>query len=146
MRLSSPAFGPGEWIPGAHTCEGGDLSPALVWDGLPAGTRSLALIVDDPDAPRGTFTHWLAWGVAPAAGGLAQGERPPRQGRNGFDGIGYEGPCPPRGHGRHRYRFRLHALDADLGLGSGASRAELEAALAGHVIEVAELVGVFERT
>lgn len=80
MRLTSPAFGPGERIPDEHTCEGADVSPALEWEGLPPGTRSLALVMDDPDAPRGTFTHWLAWGIDPAAGGLARGERPPRQG------------------------------------------------------------------
>lgn len=146
MRLTSPAFATGERIPGAHTCEGADVSPALLWDDLPPETRSLALIMDDPDAPRGTFTHWLAWGIEPAGGGLARGERAPREGLNGFGGLGYGGPCPPRGHGPHHYRFRLHALDAPAALGSGADRPALEAALAGHVLGVAELVGIVERT
>ena len=145
MRLTSPAFGPGERIPDAHTCEGGDVSPALAWDDAPPGTRSLALVMDDPDAPRGTFTHWLAWGIEADAGGLAQGAAPARQGLNGFGGLGYGGPCPPRGHGPHHYRFRLHALDSPLPLGSGADRRALEDALSGHVLEVAELVGVVER-
>jgi Raf kinase inhibitor-like YbhB/YbcL family protein len=145
MRLTSPAFEDGEAIPPDHTCTGRDRSPALAWAELPASTRSLALIVDDPDAPRGTFTHWLAWGIDPAAGGLAEGERPPREGRNDFGTVGYRGPCPPRGHGPHRYRFRLHALDAELDAPGGDTRDRLEAALARHVLTVAELVGRFER-
>ena len=96
MRLTSPAFEDGEAIPPDHTCTGRDRSPALACAELPASTRSLALIVDDPDAPRGTFTHWLAWGIDPVAGGLAEGERPPREGRNDFGAVGYRGPCPPR--------------------------------------------------
>jgi len=96
--------------------------------------------------PRGgTFTHWLAWGIDPGGGGLAEGERPPREGRNDFGTVGYRGPCPPRGHGPHRYRFRLHALDAELDAAGGDTRDRLEAALARHVLTVAELVGRFER-
>jgi phosphatidylethanolamine-binding protein (PEBP) family uncharacterized protein len=106
MRLTSPAFADGEEIPRDHACTGRDRSPALAWAEVPADTRSLALIVDDPDAPRGTFTHWLAWGMDPGAGGLAEGERPPHEGRNDFGTVGYRGPCPPPGHGPHRYRFR----------------------------------------
>src|SRR6266540_582145 len=135
LEITSGAFQDGDTIPRRHTCEGENASPPLAWAGVPEGTRSLALIVDDPDAPVGTFTHWLAWGVDPGAGGLDEGQAAPREGRNGFGTPGYAGPCPPPGHGRHRYFFRLHALDAELDLQPGAGREELERALEGHVLE-----------
>ena len=103
----------------------------------------MALVVDDPDAPVGTFTHWLAWGIDPGADGLGEGQAAPREGRNGFGTLGYAGPCPPRG--RHRYIFRLHALDTELDLEPGAHRDELDRALEGHVLETAELMGGYER-
>lgn len=146
FALTSPAFDGGEEIPGRHTCEGEDVSPALEWSGVPDGTRSLALVVDDPDAPAGTFTHWTAWGIDPAAGGLGEGEAPAVEGRNDFGTAGYRGPCPPPGHGPHRYFFRLHALGAPLDLRAGASVQEVERALeSGGVLAVAELVGTYER-
>ena len=144
--LSSNAFGQGDEIPRRHACDGEDISPALSWSGPPAGTRSLALIVDDPDAPRATFTHWLAWNIEPEAGELAEGESAPAEGRNDFGIGGWSGPCPPPGHGQHRYFFRLHALDARLDIGMRAGRHELERALAGHVLETAELMGRYERS
>jgi len=115
--------------------------------GPPAATRSLVLIVDDPDAPAGRFSHWLAWGIDPSVGGLAEGQAAPLEGRNDFGTIGYRGPCPPPGHGRHRYRFRLHALGGDLRLAPGADSRELERALngLGNVLAVAELIGTYER-
>jgi Raf kinase inhibitor-like YbhB/YbcL family protein len=146
FELTSSAFGEGDLVPRRHTCEGEHLSPPLSWAGVPAATRSLALIADDPDAPVGTFTHWLAWGLDPVAGGIDEGEAAPREGRNGFGTVGYGGPCPPPGHGRHRYFFRLHALDAELDLEQGAARAELERAIEGHVLETAELMGGYERS
>jgi Raf kinase inhibitor-like YbhB/YbcL family protein len=146
FALRSAAFEPGGAIPRRHTCEGDDSSPPLTWSEPPDGTRSLALIVDDPDAPMGTFTHWVAWGIDPSAGGLGEGESPPFAGRNDFGSLGWRGPCPPKGHGRHRYFFRLHALDGDpTGVERGAAKEELEGALAGHVLAVAELVGTYER-
>lgn len=145
FSLTSQAFEHGGQIPTQHTCEGADLSPALVWSGIPDGTRSLALIVDDPDAPTGTFTHWLAWGIDPGAAMLGEGEAAPVEGENGFGSAGYRGPCPPPGHGRHRYFFRLHALDLELDLGAGASKDELERAIDGHVLGTAELIGGYER-
>jgi Raf kinase inhibitor-like YbhB/YbcL family protein len=144
MELTSSAFGNGESIPRRHTCEGEDLSPPLSWSGVPEAARSLALIVDDPDAPSGTFTHWLAWGIDPAAGGLREGEAAPLEGRNDFGETGYRGPCPPPGHGPHRYFFRLHALEEDPELEPGAGKDELERAVAGAA-EVAELIGTYER-
>jgi Raf kinase inhibitor-like YbhB/YbcL family protein len=145
FALESNAFENAQAIPSRHTCDGEDLSPPLRWSNLPEGTRSLALVVDDPDAPGGVFTHWLAWGLDPAAGGLGEGESAPLEGENGFGATGYRGPCPPPGHGRHRYVFRLYALDAEPELGSGAAKGELEEAIAGHVLTTGELVGTYER-
>jgi Raf kinase inhibitor-like YbhB/YbcL family protein len=103
------------------------------------------LIVDDPDAPGGSFTHWLAWAIEPLAGGLAEGQTAPTEGRNDFGVVGYRGPCPPPGHGVHRYFFRLFALDTDLDLAAGSSRQELERAIETHALAVAELIGTSER-
>lgn len=143
--MTSEAFTHRGEIPRRHTCEGEDVSPALSWSDPPPDTLALALIVDDPDAPVGTFTHWLAWNIDPAAGGLAEGESAPAEGTNDFGTGGWSGPCPPRGHGAHRYFFRLHALDTEPNLRSRAAREELERALAGHVLATAELVGTYER-
>jgi Raf kinase inhibitor-like YbhB/YbcL family protein len=145
FTLSSEAFAHGDEIPRRHTCEGEDISPALSWGDPPAATRALALIVDDPDAPRGTFTHWVAWNIDPMAGGLAEGESAPAEGRSDFGTAGWSGPCPPPGHGVHRYFFRLHALDAEVEVGFRAGRRELERAIAGHVLTTAELMGRYER-
>jgi Raf kinase inhibitor-like YbhB/YbcL family protein len=143
LEIASDAFEADGTIPRRYTCDGENVSPPLSFAGVPEGTRSLALVVDDPDAPVGTFTHWLAWGIGPGAGGLGEGQPAPREGRNGFGTIGYAGPCPPRG--RHRYFFRLHALDAELDIESGADRDEFDHALDGHVLETAELMGGYER-
>ncbi len=145
FSLESSAFDNARAIPSRQSCEGEDVSPPLRWMNVPEGTRSLALVVDDPDAPGGVFTHWLAWGLDPAAGGLGEGEPAPAEGRNDFGTTGYRGPCPPPGHGRHRYVFRLYALDTELELGAGAAKAELEQAIEGHVLTTAELVGTYER-
>ena len=145
MELFSSAFAAGNPIPRRHSCEGEDRSPPLRWSGVPADAVSLALIVDDPDAPVGTFTHWLAWGIGPGDGGLPEGRRAPREGRNGFREVGYRGPCPPPGHGPHRYFFRLYALGSEPDVPSGAGRDELERAIKGRVVAVAELVGTFQR-
>jgi Raf kinase inhibitor-like YbhB/YbcL family protein len=145
FMLASGAFTHGRPIPARHTCEGEDLSPPLAWSDTPAGARSLALITDDPDAPGETFTHWIAWGLDPEAAGLAEGEPAPVEGRNDFGAVGYRGPCPPPGHGRHRYVFRLFALGAELELGPRAARQELDQAIATHAIAVAELMGTYER-
>ena len=146
FALRSPAFQHGKPIPRRHTCEGDDISPALEWTAPPTNARSLALVVEDPDAPGGTFTHWLAWGIEPAAHGLAEGARPPVQGRNDFRQRGWRGPCPPPRHGRHRYVFRLVALDTTLtDLAPGAGAQDVDEAVRGHVLAAAELIGTFER-
>jgi len=102
-------------------------------------------VVDDPDAPGGTFTHWLGWALDPGAAGLGEGEAAPVEGRNDFGTSGYRGPCPPPGHGRHRYSFRLYALDSDTDLPPGADKRSLERALEGHTLAFAELIGTYER-
>jgi Raf kinase inhibitor-like YbhB/YbcL family protein len=145
FSLRSDAFEQGQPIPAQHSCDGQDRSPPLSWTAPPEDTRSLALVVDDPDAPSGTFTHWLAWGLDPAVGRLGEGEPAPHEGRNDFGNTGYGGPCPPPGHGVHHYSFRLAALDSELELAAGAGKQELEQALAGHVLTVAELIGTYER-
>jgi Raf kinase inhibitor-like YbhB/YbcL family protein len=145
VELTSPEFAGGGPIPPRHSCEGEDVSPSLRWSGIQAGARSLAVIVEDPDAPGRTFTHWTAWGIPADAPGLAVGEAAPLEGRNDFGAVGYRGPCPPFGHGPHRYVFRLHALDAEPGVAAGGSRRALEASLEGHILETAELVGTYAR-
>ena len=145
FSLRSSAFRNGAAIPVVHTCEGRNVSPPLAWPSPPARTRSLALLVDDPDAPRGTFTHWIAWGIGSSARALGQGKAPPGQGVNDAGRIGYLGPCPPPGDGAHRYVFRLYALDTVLKLPRGAPRAAFQAAIRGHVLAVGRLVGIYER-
>lgn len=153
LRISSPAFADGGPIPRAHTCDGADLSPPLIWSGAPETTRELALILDDPDAPRGVFTHWVLYKLPPSATTIPSGfpkeattAQPvsARQGLNDFQQVGYRGPCPPQGP-PHRYHFRLYALDADLDVPAGASKAVLLKAMAGHVIEEAGMIGKYGR-
>jgi Raf kinase inhibitor-like YbhB/YbcL family protein len=145
LELTSPAFDDGEPIPEKHTADGEGSSPALRWSSLPEGTRTLALIVHDPDAPSGDFVHWVAWNIDPESGGLDEGVRAPGQGTHGFGGPGWAGPAPPQGHGPHRYFFHLYALDTDLDLEDGAAREQLEDAIDGHVLAEAQLMGTYER-
>ncbi len=149
FKVMSNAFAEGATIPKIHTCDGADLSPALEWSGEPAKTGSFALIVDDPDAPVGTWNHWLLWDIPATAHTLAQGFKPGQAGVSGvndFGKPGYGGPCPPRGHGAHRYFFKLMAVDVPaLGLKVGARRAGLDRALKGHVLEEARYMGRYER-
>ncbi len=136
-------------IPRLHTCDGADLSPSLEWSDSPAPTQSFALIMDDPDAPAGTWNHWLLYDLSPSVHALAQGYKPGslgKSGKNDFGRLGYGGPCPPRGHGAHRYYFKLYALDtASLGLPEGAGRAALDKALRGHILAEAHYLGRYER-
>jgi len=151
MNLTSTSFSEGSPIPAKFTCNGVGVSPQLAWNAPPAGTVSLALIVTDPDAPGGTFVHWVLYGLpaetqelpegVPTQGQLADGSR---QGRNDFGDLGYGGPCPPRG-APHHYIFTLYALDAKLNLPVGATRAQVEAAMQGHVLTHGELIGLFQR-
>ena len=151
FALTTTAFSVGGEIPKKFTCDGPDLSPALAWSGVPVGTQSLAMIADDPDAPVGTWTHWVIWNIPAKLTGLAENMLKTetladgiRQGRNDFPRIGYGGPCPPPGK-PHRYFFRLYALDRVLDLKAGSSRAELERAMSGHVLGQAEVMGKYGR-
>ena len=144
FRIASPAFADGADIPLRHTCDGDNLSPRLTWTDVPEGTRSFALVVDDPDAPGGTFTHWLLYDMPADGRELGQGGAVGTSGRNSFGRNGYGGPCPPHGDPPHRYRFTLHALDASLGVRNG-TREEVNAKLQGHVIGTAQLVGRYQR-
>lgn len=145
-ELTSTAFADGAEIPVKYTGDGAGVSPPLVWSFLPEGTRSLALIVHDPDAPSGDFTHWVAWDIDPEPGGLNEDAPAPAEGANGRGETGYMGPSPPPGHGPHRYFHDLLALDTELDLQPGASREQLEGALDGHVLAKAQLVGTYERS
>jgi hypothetical protein len=149
FTLTIDAFAAGGTIPEVFTCEGDNLSPALAWAGEPEGTQSFALIMDDPDAPAGTWNHWLLWDIPAGVHSVPQRYRaanPVLSGTNDFGKNGYGGPCPPRGHGAHRYFFRLYALDTPtLGVSAGAHRKELERALRRHRFGVAEYMGRFER-
>jgi Raf kinase inhibitor-like YbhB/YbcL family protein len=146
FELTSSAFDEGQQVPRKFSCEGDNASPPLSWGSLPEGTRSLALIVHDPDAPSGDFPHWVAWNIDPDSGGLEEGAHAPVEGTNGFGENGYDGPCPPPGHGTHRYVHELFALDTELDLEEDASREQLEDAMDGHVLGGAELVGTYERS
>ncbi len=143
LTISSRAFTDGQPIPAKHSCQGADVSPDLAWSEGPSGTRTYALIADDPDAPGGTFTHWVLFNLlAPA---LGEGAREGTRGTNDFGKRGYGGPCPPPGK-PHRYRFHVYAVDARLsGLQGTTTAAELRTALTGHVLAEGELTGLFAR-
>lgn len=147
MIITSPAFQHNGPIPSTYTCDGKDLAPPLTFSEIPVGTQSLALIVDDPDAPRGTWVHWLAWNlpatttILPEGGALPEGVI---EGTTDFGRTGYGGPCPPSG--THRYFFKLYALNVPgLSLPSSALKSDLERALQGHTLVTAELVGLYQR-
>lgn len=150
MTLTSSAFAEGASIPDQYTCNGRDISPPLAWSNVPAGTQSLALICDDPDAPVGTWVHWVLFNLPPTLQGLPEGV--PNQktlegggvhGLNSWRRVGYGGPCPPGG--THRYYFKLYALDTTLKLDSNATARDVEAAMQGHVLGAAQLMGRYSR-
>jgi Raf kinase inhibitor-like YbhB/YbcL family protein len=153
LLLTSGAFPAGGGIPARYTCDGTDVSPALAWSGTPAGTAAFALLVDDPDAPGGTWVHWVLFNLPGTLTALPEGvpgTDAPRglggalQGRNDFRKVGYGGPCPPAGPA-HRYFFRLYALDAALPLRAGAERGDVERAMRGHVLAETTLMGTYAR-
>jgi Raf kinase inhibitor-like YbhB/YbcL family protein len=151
LSLSSPAFAPNGSIPAKYTCDGANAAPALAWSAPPQGTRSFALVVDDPDAPdpkapKQTFVHWVVYDIAPTASGLPEGGALPagaKAGLNDKKQHAYTGPCPPIG--RHRYFFKLYALDTMLAGVGTPTKGELESAMRGHVLAQAELIGTYER-
>ncbi len=149
--LKSSVFAPSGTIPRKHTCDGPDLSPVLEWTATPEGTRTLALICDDPDAPMGTWVHWVLYNLPGDVTGLPEGIPPTEtielgasQGTNDFGRIGYGGPCPPPGK-PHRYYFRLYALDERISLSPGAKKKDLVRAMENHILGQAELMGTYGR-
>jgi Raf kinase inhibitor-like YbhB/YbcL family protein len=150
VKLESSAFKAGGVIPGKYTCDGQDISPPLSWSDVPAKASSLALIADDPDAPSGTWVHWVAWNIPANSRSLSEGfpkedspANPIKQGMTDFKRTGYGGPCPPSG--THRYFFKLYALDLVLNLPSQTIKSDLEKAMKGHIVGQAELMGTYQR-
>jgi Raf kinase inhibitor-like YbhB/YbcL family protein len=150
FELTSPVFAPGESIPTRYTCDGDDISPPLEWTDPPAGTQSLALICDDPDAPVGTWVHWVLYNLPPDARSLSEAVPSDAElpggglhGENSWRRLGYGGPCPPSG--THRYFFKLYALGMVLGLDAGADKKQVLQAMEGYVLAQAELMGVYSR-
>jgi len=150
LKIKSSVFNEGEIIPQKYTCDGADISPPLAWDGAPVNTKSLALISDDPDAPMGTWVHWVIYNIPPAVKELPENIPPTKtlengaqQGTNDFGKIGYGGPCPPRGI--HRYYFKLYALDKVLDNEPGLTKAELLKVMEGHIVAQGQLMGRYQR-
>lgn len=150
LEITSSVFSEGEMIPTRYTCDGPDVSPDLAWGGVPDTAQSLALICDDPDAPMGTWVHWVLFNIPTDAGGLpseispdATLENGARHGTNDFGRLGYGGPCPPGG--THRYYFKLYALDTTLDLESGITKAQLIEAMENHILAEAQLMGKYSR-
>ncbi len=150
LTVTSTAFKQMQPIPEAYTCDGADRSPPLSWSDPPASAKSMALICDDPDAPRTTWVHWVVYDLPPTCKGLPEGVKKTntlaiggKQGKNDFPEIGYNGPCPPGG--THRYFFKVYALDALLGLPPGKTKHEVEMAMQGHIVAQGELIGIYTR-
>lgn len=151
MEIQSSAFKEGDTIPKKHTCDAEDVSPQLSWTAPPNGTKSLVLICDDPDAPVGTWVHWVLFNLSPDTRGLPEAVPDGEQvmggaihGRNDFGGMGYGGPCPPPGPA-HRYFFKLYAVDTELALKSGAMKADVMQAMEGHILAETQLMGRYGR-
>lgn len=142
MKLSSPAFEHNTFIPAEFTCQGRDINPALLIEGVPAGAKTLALIVDDPDAPMGTWVHWVVYNIKPVPR-IEENSVPGKQCLNSFRRESYGGPCPPSG--AHRYFFKIYALDIELNLSSGSTKGALEQAMRGHILDKAELIGLYQK-
>ncbi|MGD8882008.1 MAG: YbhB/YbcL family Raf kinase inhibitor-like protein [Desulfobacterales bacterium] len=150
LEITSTAFSEGEMIPTRYTCDGPDVSPDLSWSGVPDAAKSLALICDDPDAPMGTWVHWVLFNIPSNASGLPAEipsddalENGARHGTNDFGRLGYGGPCPPGG--THRYYFKLYVLDTELNLNSGVTKDQLLDAMKGHILSEAKLMGTYRR-
>jgi Raf kinase inhibitor-like YbhB/YbcL family protein len=144
MQIESPAFKDEQTIPQRYTCEGENVSPPLLFKDLPKGVKTLALIVDDPDAPHGTFDHWIVWNLPANSQGLSEGAVVLHQGKNSYGIQQYRGPCPPPGK-PHRYFFKLYALDLELNLKEGIDKKDLEKAMEGHILAKTEMIGMYKR-
>ncbi|MBV6441117.1 MAG: YbhB/YbcL family Raf kinase inhibitor-like protein [Haliscomenobacteraceae bacterium CHB4] len=142
LSVTSTAFAEGEYIPAKYTCDGININPPLDVEGIPSETQSLALIVDDPDAPMGTWVHWVVWNI-PVSKHIAENHIPGEEGMNDFHQLHYGGPCPPGG--THRYFFKIYALDTTLKLPSGTNKTQLENAMHGHIVGYGALMGLYSR-
>lgn len=144
LEVSSPAFSYNQAIPRKYTCDGEDLSPPLNFQNIPTNTKTIAIIMDDPDAPSGTFDHWIAWNIPPSMLSLPEGAKVPKQGTNHFGKVSYKGPCPPKGK-PHHYHIKIYALSVALDLPDGASKEELEQAMQGKILSQGKLIGTYQR-
>jgi Raf kinase inhibitor-like YbhB/YbcL family protein len=142
LTVTSTAFDNNGMIPAVYTCEGKEINPPLALDDVPAGTKSLVLIVEDPDTDHGTFDHWVVWNIKPAKT-IDENSKPGTEGKNGTGKNGYKGPCPPTG--KHRYFFKVYALDAMLDLKTNAGKMEVEQAMQGHIVARGQLIGLYEK-
>lgn len=143
MKISSPHFSHNQMIPREFTCEGNDVNPELIIENIPPKTKTLALIVDDPDAPVGTWVHWVVFNIDPKTTTITKESIPGLQGINDFGKLDYGGPCPPSG--THRYFFKVYALDTTLAMQEGASKKDVENAMRGHILDEAELIGLYSK-
>ena len=143
LKITSPAFEHNGSIPEKYTCDGSDISPPLEISGVPAEAKSLVLINDDPDAPVGTWDHWIVFNIPPTTTEITENSVPGTQGKNSFRKLDYGGPCPPSGE--HRYFFKLYALDTELDIGEESSKPSVESAMEGHILAQGELVGKYSR-
>jgi len=143
LFVKSPAFEPGKLIPKKYTCDGQEINPPLTIEGIPKEAKTLVLIVDDPDAPSGTFDHWIVWNIPTSASKIGENTVPGIEGMNGARQIGYFGPCPPSG--THRYFFKIYALDTELTLKVGSRKNNVEEAMQGHILGKGELMGLYSR-
>lgn len=143
MKITSPEFQNNQLMPGKFTCDGENINPALIIENIPDGTKSLVLIMDDPDATRGTFVHWVIFDI-PVTSKIEEDSSPGKQGNNTAGERQYHGPCPPSG--THRYFFKLYALDTVLNLNEGTTKVQLETAMVNHILGKAELIGLYKRS
>jgi Raf kinase inhibitor-like YbhB/YbcL family protein len=143
LSIKSPAFEHGKLIPKKYTCDGQDINPPLTIEGIPKEAKTLVLAVDDPDAPSGTFDHWIVWNIPASASKIGENTVPGTEGMNSARQQGYMGPCPP--WGTHRYFFKVYALDTELSLGASSRKKDVEKALQGHILAKGELVGLYRR-
>ena len=143
LSVKSSAFESGKLIPKKYTCDGQEINPPLTIEGVPKEAKTLVLIVDDPDAPSGTFDHWVVWNIPASMGKIGENNVPGIEGMNGARQIGYFGPCPPSG--THRYFFKVYALDTELSLAVGSKKRDVEKAIQNHVLAKGELMGIYSR-
>jgi Raf kinase inhibitor-like YbhB/YbcL family protein len=143
LKVKSPAFEHGKLIPKKYSCDGQDINPPLTIEGIPKEAKTLVLALDDPDAPSGTFDHWIVWDIPASTTKIAENSVPGKEGFNSARQTGYMGPCPPSG--THRYFFKVYALDIELNLGLGSKKKDAEKAMQGHVLAKGELMGTYTR-